>query len=609
MNAGRRPAYLASAVTVALGLFFIFVRAPHPFGWEGIDHYHDLGLILARGEPFPTTDVPWGYAYFLAFFYRLAGPRMWIPLVVQALLNGLVPVLLYALVARPLGHRVAVIAAVLAGLFSFNTIYASMESSDAVCTVLFLASLLAFARGQATSRLAWFVAAGVLAGLAPQFRPNLILFAPVLGVVMFLVQPAGHSHPAGIATYVAIAAVASVPWTIRNYQVTGQVIPTSTHGGVQLWYGSLQTGPYLTSRAHNPRKAFELAAFDYTSLTRPISVTAVCGPDDPARLDLVYWTDRHPAPVMLAATAGTRFDIPAQPMRTAVHYYFAFPGSDGQASPFTVFVDDRHLADLDAHDDVLNGFDLVTAVRGAAWGDGKSAERDVRRIAAALNPRGDQTIFAPDIITSIAVSPVEATLTFTDGSTLVVPRAWRDRLTDVVPTGELASEMVVQHRRMTTALRPAPDGPPRRTECRPLVNDAFSQREPHAMRRYTALALDNIARDPVAFAAASAYRAVRLFIVEGTSDRATTQQFAGSGWIYGLATLASASYVLLAAAGLVLAVRQRREVALLLTPILYVPLTICFVLTNMRYTVTVQPLLFAFAAVALASLLSSDKTV
>ena len=34
-------------------------------------------------------------------------------------------------------------------------------------------------------------------------------------------------------------------------------LPTSTHGGVQLWYGTLQVGPYLESRAHNPRSIFD----------------------------------------------------------------------------------------------------------------------------------------------------------------------------------------------------------------------------------------------------------------------------------------------------------------------------------------------------------------
>src|SRR6266478_4432392 len=60
---GRLMVYVACAASLALGLFFIFVWAPHPWAWEGFDGYHDLGLSVARGESFPTLDYPWGYAY------------------------------------------------------------------------------------------------------------------------------------------------------------------------------------------------------------------------------------------------------------------------------------------------------------------------------------------------------------------------------------------------------------------------------------------------------------------------------------------------------------------------------------------------------------------
>src|SRR6266496_5535329 len=93
IDALRRDAtvYAACAVSLALGLFFIFVWAPHPWGWEGFDHYHELALTVAAGHPFPTLDRPWAYAYFLALFYRLFGDRPWIPLIVQAVLNACVP--------------------------------------------------------------------------------------------------------------------------------------------------------------------------------------------------------------------------------------------------------------------------------------------------------------------------------------------------------------------------------------------------------------------------------------------------------------------------------------------------------------------------------------
>jgi hypothetical protein len=126
------------------------------------------------------------------------------------------------------------------------------------------------------------------------------------------------------------------------------------------------------------------------------------------------------------------------------------------------------------------------------------------------------------------------------------------------------------------------------------------------MRRYMALAMDNIGRDPAAFVAASAYRMVRLFIIRGSDDVHATQQFNGARLAYAAGTILSAAYFLVFAAGAVLAIRRRSAAVLLLVPIVYVPLTICFVLTNMRYTITMQPLMFVFVAVAVSAALRLD---
>src|SRR5215831_4951267 len=294
-RARRLTIAAASCVTLAIGLVFVFVRAPHPWGWEGIDHYHELALLLAHGAAFPTTDVPWGYAYFLAAFYRLAGDHPWVPLTAQVVLNALVPPLLYALVRRDLGERAALTSAVLASVLSFNTIYASTQSSDAVCTVLFLAGLVALRGALATGRRAMWVAGGVLAGLASQFRPNLLPFPAVVAAVAWVVDRRARRLTRSLVLYLIAAAAVSAPWAIRNYRLTGEFIPTSTHGGVQLWYGTLQTGPYLTSRVYNPRSVFEASAFDYSSLAgRSLVVTATSSRCAPARsrLQLIYWTDR-----------------------------------------------------------------------------------------------------------------------------------------------------------------------------------------------------------------------------------------------------------------------------------------------------------------------------
>src|SRR6266850_2128200 len=182
---GRGPVRLGCALSLGLGLFFIFAWAPHPWGWHGIDQYHTLALQLARGEPFQTTDVPWGYAYFLAAFYRMFGERLWIPLVAQAILNAAAPLIAYHLVASLLDRKTAAVTALLVGVLSFNTIYVSTQSSDSVCTVLFLLGTLAAVKS--TQHPSWRMAAlaGLAFGLASQLRPNLIAF-PVVWALMYL---------------------------------------------------------------------------------------------------------------------------------------------------------------------------------------------------------------------------------------------------------------------------------------------------------------------------------------------------------------------------------------------------------------------------------------
>jgi hypothetical protein len=637
---------IASAITIVLGYVFIFVWAPHPWSWQGIDAYHELAKSLAGGAPFQTTDVPWGYAYYAAFFYRVFGERIWIPLVVQATLNGAVPLLLYRLVTPLAGRRVAALSALLVGVFSFNTIYASTQSSDTICTVLFLAGLLSFAAGTRQDRILPFVVSGALFGLAPQFRPNLVLLPGVIIFAYLVLRPRTLRTFLQMGAFALLVVALQLPWIVRNYQLTGMFLPTSTHGGVQLWYGTLQVGPHLESRAHNPRFHFAASAFDYTSLWgRPMVITAArrsCFEDKTIETELVYWTDGDRTPRHVQPHPGFQppngliYDVPAQPNNTALYYYFAqsrpatadapavtyttpFGGAD---NPYVSFVSDDHLGDLDRHGDVLDIFDIVRALRHIAWGeplpyadkldltgDGAVDDRDLERIVRLIVPALAEKL-PGDRASTVATSETAVTLRLGDGSWLEVPRNFGGRQTDLNLSlnGEMAPALMSRSRTFTSLAlpprRPAPG------ECVPTddvrLNAPFNWGEPHGMQRYLALAQDNIRRDPAAFIRASLYRAVRLFVVYGTSDVATSQQFRGSRLVYNVGTLLSIGYLGAFLAGVFAAYRRRSALVLLVIPIVYVPLTICFVLTNMRYTVTVQPLMFAFVALAVVAMLRLD---
>src|SRR5882762_1835960 len=393
----RLTVYVACAASLALGLFFIFVWAPHPWGWEGFDDYHDLGLIVARGESFPTIDRPWGYAYYLATFYRIFGDHPWIPLVGQATLNALLPLLVYAFARTEFDERVAAVAALLTGCLSFNTVYASTQAADAVCTVIFMAAVLAFARARRREDWRLHVVAGLLLGIAAQFRPNLIL-VPLLLAAFLIIERRDLAHAGHACLLATVSILMLVPWIVRNHRLTGEVIPVTTHGALQLWYGTLQSGPYLQSRAYNPRSVFESGSFPYTSFDRvPLIVTGrvpECA-DVPAALAVVYWTDRdrerHRVPAQWDSLREFRADVPPSPAPTAYYFYFDGVAPSRESAPYVYFVSADHLGDLDRHGDVLDVFDLIRLIRHLAWdeplpmrdrldfdGDDRLSEADAR---------------------------------------------------------------------------------------------------------------------------------------------------------------------------------------------------------------------------------------
>ena len=608
----RRIVGISCAAAFAIGVFFIFVWAPHPWGWEGFDNYHDFGRALARGEPFPTVDQPWGYAYFLALFYRLFGDRPLIPLVVQAALNALLPLLVYLFARSEFDEPTAAVSAVLTGFFSFNTVYASTQSSDAICTVVFMAGVLLVAAARHGDDWRRYAPAGLLFGVAPQFRPNLILIPAVVALFLVVERRTGR-RARGAAMLVAASMVLLVPWTVRNERLTGELMPTSTHSGVQLWYGTLQTGPYLASRSYNPRSAFEQPSIPYTSLDHvPLVVTGRLAPCARGHSPVLVYRvgHEHETRVPMSVSDGRlQAEMPARPAPATYYFYVDGLLPAGHPMPSVYFISDDHLGDVDRGNDLLDVFDIARLMRHVAWSDpvpaadrldfdhdGRLTETDVRDAANALLAHATPAA-TRESPTRLEATDSVATLRFGDQSTLSVPRAWSGSVTDLDVRGDLAA--TVLHTSVPFAKLRASE------PCTPVddlaVNAVYYRAEPQAMRRDFALAVDNIRRAPCAYAWSVAFRAVRVFLVEGSTDMHTAFQFRGSSRIYRAALIISVAFLALFAAGVVAAWRRGAAIALPFVLIAYIPATLAFVLTNMRYSITVQPLMFVFVASALVT--------
>ncbi|HUK32967.1 MAG TPA: hypothetical protein VLV86_03590 [Vicinamibacterales bacterium] len=409
-------------------------------------------------------------------------------------------------------------------------------------------------------------------------------------------------------------------------------MPTSVHGGAQLWYGTLQVGPYRDSRGYNPRSIFEAPAFEYTSLDHaPIRISggvSTCAINERhGSLALFYWTDFDPTRHQLSAedltsTGRFVFELPPPAESPATYYYYfevGWPGDRavtsidtpplGAAAPLVYFVSQDHLGDLDRYHDLVDVFDVIRLARHDAWGEPFPAADSLRtagitntRSAVESLLRGEDEPFPA---TEVEHDDESVRIRIGADSTITIPRTWHEKLTDVTMIGPRAEALMYAHRSMAALSRPTPQVDREDARCAMVgelkINDVFYRDQPQAMRRYSALALDNIRREPLAFLKASLYRAYRVFVVVGSRDKWTNQQFRGAPVVYAAATAASLTFLGLSIAGVVILWRGGHDIGLPLLLILYVPLTIAPLLTNMRYSVTVQPLMFVFVAAVLTS--------
>ena len=252
---------------------------------------------------------------------------------------------------------------------------------------MFVAAIVCFGRASASGSQRLFTLSGLLAGLALLFRPNLLFFPAVLVVADAVLRRRRGWRFEQSAAFLLAAVAVWLPWPIRNYTLTDRFIPATTHGGIQLWYGSLQVGEYFERWFDNPRAQLEASPFDYSLPGRwrlEVSAKPATAAVEPSKVLLTYWTNREPlrtSVVVERANDGVfRATLPEVASETVFYYYFdaTWTSRDGgevrQATPLAGASDplrhvvtDRHFADLDLNHDTLDVFDVGRLVAAVAW--------------------------------------------------------------------------------------------------------------------------------------------------------------------------------------------------------------------------------------------------
>lgn len=336
---------VAGALALALALRLVYLReiGSHPLykaltGDPALYHRQALDILAGKLVPdhayFHSSPL---YPFVLAALMRVFAGSLAAVRLVQAVV-GTGSVLLIAMLARAtLGRRAAIAAAYLAALYVPFIFFESEILEITLVIALVTAMLLVLARRKASASLISACAAGVLLGLASLGKPNLLLFAPVGSLLLF----GGGDGPrarraAPAAAFFLAAGFTILPATIHNYRASGDLIPVSSNGGINLFIGNHPGAPGVFQVP--PEMRLDLLASSTDAAERALGRTLSAGEVSD------YWAGRafaymrsRPGPWLAlmarkAALFWNHYEIPNH-----YHFYFVRELAPVLRIPFSTF--------------------------------------------------------------------------------------------------------------------------------------------------------------------------------------------------------------------------------------------------------------------------------
>lgn len=248
-------AVLWVAAILRLGSIPLVHSFRNPIDWEFGPLAKNLaaGLgyseLLENGLRVPSVYMPPAYGYFMAFFYRLGGDRLWTYLsieLVQAFLGVLLVYTVYRLAILLFGPRAAITAACLIAIYPTQIYMCNEFHGISIYILLQTAAVLFLIRYlQTTHSMRDVIAAGLCMGLLMLFRgeaPALVfLYAAIL---LYL---GGRKALLPTITFLLVAYACLAPWVIRNYVTFHKIILVCASSGENLWIGN---NPRATGSQH-----------------------------------------------------------------------------------------------------------------------------------------------------------------------------------------------------------------------------------------------------------------------------------------------------------------------------------------------------------------------
>jgi 4-amino-4-deoxy-L-arabinose transferase-like glycosyltransferase len=261
---GGRAVVALLCVVVALGFGLRLNAALNPTANPGADSlvayqgndslaYGEIAAELYRtghyGTPamdHPTDWSPGAPLLYAGVYYLTGGVHPDAARTTVAILGALMILLVYLIGRRVGGPVVGLVAAGLAAIYPTFIDNNEQFVSEPIAAFTLAACVLGFLWASDRARSAWaWTLPGVFLGLTALTRPEYLIFAFLLGLLVLVRAWRGRGVGLGVASaalFVAAFALVLAPWTIRNYVVLDRFVPVTTGGGKALFVATYLPG-------------------------------------------------------------------------------------------------------------------------------------------------------------------------------------------------------------------------------------------------------------------------------------------------------------------------------------------------------------------------------